>query len=169
MLCRMLGKDYAGQECSIARTLEVVGERWTLLILRDVLLGVRRFDDIQEDLGVARNVLAARLERLVDEGVLEKRRYQERPARHEYVLTEKGRDLWPVTFELLRWGDRHAVGAKGPPTVFVHRDCGGTVGDRRICERCGAELESRDVWATTGPGATDKHPLRRRAAAAATA
>jgi len=162
----MLGQDYAGQQCSIARALEVVGERWTLLILRDVFLGVRRFDDLQEELGIARNVLSTRLERLVGAGVLEKRRYQERPARHEYVLTEKGRDLWPVIWELLRWGDRHAVGAAGPPTVFVHRGCGGRVGERRVCERCGTELDSRDVWAQLGPGADDSHPLHRRVAAA---
>ena len=102
----MLHRTYEGQDCSIARTLEVVGERWTLLIMRDAFLGVRRFDDIQRDLGIARNVLRDRLARLVEEGLLERRPYQERPPRSEYRLTAKGRDLWPVLHALLRYGDR---------------------------------------------------------------
>jgi len=92
----MLKRDYPSQYCPVASTLEVVGERWTLLIIRDVFLGIRRFDDLQRDLGVARNVLQARLERLIEEGILVKRPYQERPLRSEYRLTEKGADLWPV-------------------------------------------------------------------------
>src|SRR4029453_4454726 len=91
-------------------------ERWTLLVLRDVFLGIRRFDDFQRDLGVARNVLADRLARLVDEGILERRRYQERPERFEYRLTDKGRDLWPVIFALASWGDAHAA-PDGPPRL----------------------------------------------------
>jgi DNA-binding HxlR family transcriptional regulator len=149
----MLGSDYRGQNCSIARTLELVGERWSILVLRDIFLGVRRFDAIQHDLGIARNVLAARLDRLLAEGILEKVPYQERPPRHEYRLTEKGLDLWPVVVELLRWGDRHAAPAAGPPILLRHRDCGGLVGERRICERCGQPLGPRDVRAERGPGA----------------
>src|SRR5580704_8650496 len=114
----MLGNDYKDQNCSIARALELVGERWTILVLRDVFLGVRRFEAIQRNLGVARNVLAARLDRLVDEGILEKALYQERPPRHEYRLTDKGLDLWPVIVELLQWGDRHLAPAAGPPVVI---------------------------------------------------
>jgi DNA-binding HxlR family transcriptional regulator len=149
----MLGSDYGGQNCSIARALELVGERWTMLVLRDVFLGVRRFDAIQRDLGVARNVLAARLERLVAEGVLEKVLYQERPPRHEYRLTDKGLDLWPVIVELLRWGDRYAAPAEGPPIVLRHRACGGLMDEWRICENCGKPLGPRDVRAEPGPGA----------------
>jgi DNA-binding HxlR family transcriptional regulator len=149
----MLGNDYPGQNCSIARTLEIVGERWSLLVLRDVFLGVHRFDALQRDLGVARNVLAARLERLVGEGILEKAPYQERPTRHEYRLTEKGLDLWPIFVELLRWGDRHAPGPEGPPVLLRHRDCGGLLGDHRICERCGAPLGVRDISAERTAGA----------------
>jgi DNA-binding HxlR family transcriptional regulator len=145
-LRRMLHRTYDTQVCSAARALETVGERWTLLIVRDALLGVRRFEDFQRSLGVARNVLADRLNRLVDEGVLEKRAYSARPPRHEYRLTEKGRDLWPVVHALVTWGDRHAA-PDGPPRRFVHRDCGGAVSERRTCERCGAELELRDVRA----------------------
>jgi DNA-binding HxlR family transcriptional regulator len=149
----MLGNDYREQNCSIARSLELVGERWTILVLRDVFLGVRRFDELRESLGVARNVLASRLERLVSEGVLEKVPYRERPLRHEYRLTAKGLDLWPVVVELLRWGDRHLANAAGSPIVLRHRGCGGVLGERRICTRCGAPLEVGDVRAEAGPGA----------------
>jgi DNA-binding HxlR family transcriptional regulator len=118
-----------------------------------VFLGVRRFDDLQRGLSVARNVLSARLDRLVAEGVLERAPYQERPLRHEYRLTEKGLDLWPVIVELLQWGDRHAAPAAGPPIVLRHRDCGGLLGERRICSGCGQPLGIRDVRAEAGPGA----------------
>jgi DNA-binding HxlR family transcriptional regulator len=149
----MLGNDYKGQNCSIARALELVGERWTMLVLRDVFLGVRRFEELQRSLGVARNVLAARLDRLVEEGILEKAPYRERPVRHEYRLTDKGLDLWPVMVELLRWGDRHAAPATGPPVLIRHRGCDGTLGERRICTSCGKPLDIHDVRAEAGPGA----------------
>lgn len=103
----VLKSDYQGQDCSIARTLEIVGERWTLLIVRDAFRGIRRFDDLQESLGISRNVLAERLARLVDEGVLERVRYQERPERFEYVLTAKGRELRVALAALRQWGDNH--------------------------------------------------------------
>ena len=143
----MLHNTYAGQRCSIARTLEVVGERWTVLILRDAFLGVRRFDDFQRSLGIARNVLTTRLQRLVDAGVLERRRYQERPERFEYRLTEMGRDLFPAVVALMRFGDRHLAGDEGPPLVLEHRDCGGVVSDWATCADCGATLGARDVRA----------------------
>jgi DNA-binding HxlR family transcriptional regulator len=161
----MLGNDYRELNCSIARALELVGERWTLLVLRDVFLGIRRFDALRESLGIARNVLAARLDRLVTEGILEKAPYQERPLRHEYRLTAKGLDLWPVVVELLQWGDRHLASSEGPPIVLRHRGCGGTLGERRICTRCGVPLEVGDVRAEAGPGAAvgafrEASPLR---------
>jgi DNA-binding HxlR family transcriptional regulator len=146
----MLGNTYDGQACSIARSLELIGERWTLLIIRDAFLGIRRFDDFQRSLGVARNVLQGRLERLVDGGILERVRYQERPERYEYRLTEKGLDLWPVVVSLLKWGDRHAA-PEGPPVVLEHRDCGGEIDDRRICGKCGAMLNRKDVRARRQP------------------
>jgi DNA-binding HxlR family transcriptional regulator len=158
----MLRNDYDGQTCSIASALEVVGERWSLLIVRDIFLGLRRFEEIQDDLGIARNVLQARLTRLVDHGVLERRLYRERPPRHEYLLTEKGVDLWPTIVALMRWGDEHAPQADGPPVLLEHRDCGGSVDDHRICEACGARLSAREVLGRTGPGAGPRHPLRRR-------
>jgi DNA-binding HxlR family transcriptional regulator len=143
----MLRRDYEGQECAIAATLEVIGERWTLLILRDILRGNRRFDQLQEGLGLARNVLSNRLARLTDEGIVERRAYQERPQRFEYFLTEKGLDLWPVLVAMLGWGDKHVFGSDGGPVVMIHRDCGGRINDRRICEDCGEWLEVRDARA----------------------
>src|SRR5438309_1100324 len=108
----MLNRDYEGQNCSIARALEVVGERWTLLIIRDVLLGLHRFDEFQASLGIARNVLTDRLNRLVDEGVFERVLYSERPDRHEYRLTPKGRELNVALTALREWGERHAPGTR---------------------------------------------------------
>jgi DNA-binding HxlR family transcriptional regulator len=157
----MLGREY-DQVCSIARTLEVLGERWTLLIIRDVFSRRRRFDQIQENLGIARNVLSARLEWLVAEGILERRPYQERPPRYEYFLTEKGLELWPVMVSMMHWGDRHLTDA-GAPVVIRHKDCGGPVDDRGICERCGERLDARDAYTEQGPGAVAK--WRRTAAA----
>jgi DNA-binding HxlR family transcriptional regulator len=147
----MLGRTYENQTCSVARALELVGERWTVLIIRDAFIGVRRFGDFAERLGIARNVLQDRLERLVDEGILEKVPYQERPVRHEYRLTEQGRDLWPVLVALLKYGDRHYA-PDGPPMLLLHRDCGGDVDDRRVCAECGAALEVGDVQIKPGPG-----------------
>ena len=148
----MLPATYANQTCSIARTLEVIGERWTMLIVREAFLGTRRFDDYQRRLGIARNVLQTRLERLIGEGVLERVPYQERPVRYEYRLTSKGIDLWPVLVAMLKWGDEHAA-PNGPPMVLEHRGCGGEIDDRRRCLRCGADLQAAEVKARTGPGA----------------
>jgi DNA-binding HxlR family transcriptional regulator len=163
----MLGNDYENQVCSIAGALEVVGERWSLLIVRDIMLGVRRFDRLQESLGIARNVLQKRLEMLVDQGVLERRLYQERPERHEYRLTEKGLDLWPAIVALMKWGDRYTAPEAGPPVLLEHRGCGGAVDDHRLCEACGTRLSARDVVAVLGPGASPRSPLHRRAELAA--
>lgn len=146
----MLARDY-DLDCSIARSLELIGERWSLLVIRDVFLGNRRFDEIQSSLGIARNVLASRLTRLLDEGILEKRAYQDRPPRYEYFLTEKGLDLWPTLVALMAYGDKHMLADdQEPPVRIVHKDCGGRVNDRRICERCGAELDVRDARAVPG-------------------
>jgi DNA-binding HxlR family transcriptional regulator len=165
----MLDNDYDNQVCSIAAALEVVGERWSLLIVRDILLGLRRFDAMQAHLGIARNVLHTRLTRLLDHGVLEKRLYQERPPRYEYRLTEKGLDLWPTIVALMKWGDRYAAPASGPPVLLEHRGCGGAVDEHRMCATCGARLSVRDVHALPGPGATLDDPLHARAQPVATA
>jgi DNA-binding HxlR family transcriptional regulator len=150
----MLRSDYPDQICSIAKALEVVGERWTLLIVRDVMLGHRRFGELQRSLGVARNVLSARLQRLVEEDILERRAYQSSPERYEYFLTEKGLDLWPALIALQAWGDRHSPEPEGPPMLIVHKQCGGPVSDRGVCERCGERLDARDARALPGPGLT---------------
>ena len=153
----MLGRTYEGQNCSIAKTLEIVGERWTVLILREVFLGRRRFDEMAQNLSIARNVLTQRLQRLIDEGVLEKTAYQERPQRFEYRLTEKGLDLWPTLITLMQFGDRYYA-PEGPPLVLTHRDCGGSVDGHRICTVCGAKLSARDVRAHEGPGSIPEAP-----------
>jgi DNA-binding HxlR family transcriptional regulator len=111
----MLGRDYEGQNCSVARTLELVGERWTLLIVRDAFLGRRRFEEFQESLGIARNILTDRLAKLVDHGIFERIRYQERPERYEYRLTDKGRDLRVPLLALMQWGDQHL--SPTPPRI----------------------------------------------------
>jgi len=141
----------------------VLGERWSLLIVRNVFLGLRRFEEMQANLQIARNVLQTRLERLVEEGVLERKLYCERPARYEYRLTEKGLDLWPTIVALMQWGDRHGELAAGPPVLLEHRGCGGRVDEHRVCEKCSARLSVREAWAKPGPGAGQEHPLVLRA------
>jgi DNA-binding HxlR family transcriptional regulator len=146
----MLPRTYETQVCSIARALEVLGDRWTLLVLRDAFMRVRRFEDFQ------RNVLTDRPNRLVEDGVLKRVPYQERPVRFEYRLTEKGIDLWPVIMTLLQWGDRYYLEDDGPPVVVRHRDCGGAITSHLTCDKCGAELGPRNVVAEPGPGAVQK-------------
>jgi DNA-binding HxlR family transcriptional regulator len=148
----VLPRTYETQNCSIARSLEVVGDRWTLLVIRTAFEGVRRFDDFAEHLGMARNVLADRLNRLCDEDILRKHRYQERPDRYEYRLTRKGVELWPVMMMLLKWGDRYYA-ADGPPMVIFHRGCGGALTARLDCDSCGTALGPSDVEPRPGPGA----------------
>ncbi len=149
----MLRRDYPALDCSVAKALEVIGERWSLLIVRSVMHGNRRFGEMQESLGIARNVLSARLQRLVDEEILERRAYQESPPRYEYFLTQMGRDLWPALIALLNWGDRYSPSPEGPRRLIVHKECGGTVSERGICESCGKVLTARDAKQVPGPGA----------------
>jgi DNA-binding HxlR family transcriptional regulator len=137
--------------CSIARALEVVGEWWTLLVVRDIALGLHRFDDIQRDLGISRNILSDRLTTLLEHGIIERRPYQESPPRYDYHLTEKGRDLWPVLAALARWGDRWES-PDGPPVRFVHRTCGHDTGGLPVCLACGEEVGLDDVKLRKGPG-----------------
>ena len=141
------------QNCSIARSLEVVGERWTLLVLREVFTGQRRFEAIQRNLGVATNILADRLQTLLDEDILERRALSHRSDRFEYRLTEKGLDLNPVLLELMRWGDRWTAPAHGPPVTVEHRDCGHETHAVQVCSHCGGELTARNVRLHDGPGA----------------
>jgi DNA-binding HxlR family transcriptional regulator len=146
---------YSAANCSIARTLGVVGEKWTLLILREAFYGVRRFDDFHTALGCARNLLAARLKTLVTHGLLERAAYQDDHGRgrHEYRLTDKGRDLFPVVVALMQWGDRWIADEAGPAVRLSHRDCGEPVAVQLVCEAGHAPLKARDIEATAGPGA----------------
>ena len=143
--------SFAGMHCSVARTLEVIGEWWTMLVVREAFNGVRRFDEFQSRLGIARNVLAARLQGLVDEGILERRLYQERPERFEYRLTEKGHDLYPVLLSLIRWGDRWKAGPEGPPMILTHEPCGHDLGSEVTCGHCGTVVSAREVRARLEP------------------
>ena len=149
----MLQRDYPDLVCSIARSLEVVGERWTLLILRDAVMGIERFDDFQRSLGIASNVLTNRLKHLCDEGVLERVADPERPGRTKYVVTDKGGELGPALFMLLKWGDRHYPAEGGPPRLTLHTGCGGDVGVDLVCDRCGEQVGFGELDMPLGPGA----------------
>ncbi|HEX8068031.1 MAG TPA: helix-turn-helix domain-containing protein [Thermoleophilaceae bacterium] len=155
----MLDREYRGQVCSIARALEIVGDRWTLLILRDTMRGIQRFDQIRDSLGVASNVLSNRLDRLCEEGILERHAYRTRPARYEYRVTRKGASLWPTLFMLMKWGDRFYASELGPPLLTVHRGCGGEVDHRLVCPECGERVSIRDLDVIPGPGAPDQVQL----------
>ena len=143
---------FAKQNCSIARTLSLLGERWTVLVLREIFLGRRRFDQIQGRLGIATNILSARLGTLVDEGILERRPYGNRADRFEYRLTEKGLELQPVIMALMKWGDHH-LAPDGPPMIVTHTDCGHDTEAVQVCAHCGGELDARNVSTRPGPGA----------------
>ena len=149
--------------------MEVFGDRWTLLVIRDLFQSLHRFGELEASLGLSRHVLAERLQRLVDEGIAEKRRYQERPERFEYHLTAKGVGLWKVLAQLTLWGDEHYPTEDGPHRDIRHVGCGGSMDDRFHCTRCGEELESGDLEVAMGPGLlalasqTDSpYPWRRR-------
>lgn len=141
----MRWNDLSEEKCSLARSLAVLGDRWTLLILRDAFLRVRRFDDFQARLGIARRVLTERLGGLVEAGVLEKVAYQDRPPRFEYRLTQKGLDLYPVILSLVHWGDKHYAGEEGPPVLHRHKTCGHVFEPVLSCSECGEAVEARQV------------------------
>jgi DNA-binding HxlR family transcriptional regulator len=143
-----LGTDYARQSCSLARALEVLGERWTLLIVRDAFHGLTRYEEFQRSLGVATNVLSSRLHKLVEAGVL-----AQAGPRGAYELTDKGRDLYPVLLTLIAWGDRHEPGPDGPEVVIEHVRCGHGVGASLRCEHCGEPLAIGELRVASGPGA----------------
>ena len=144
----MLRNDYTDQVCAIAGTLELIGERWTLLIIRDAFLGIRRFDDIQRDLGIARNVLADRLRQLVANGMLERVRYRTDPDWYEYRLTERALDLYPVIVGLMRWADKHLAADEDSIAVdLIHRSCGEPADPYLACGHCHEPLTGRDIEA----------------------
>lgn len=147
-----LGKDYAGQQCALARALELVGERWTLLVVRDVFYGVRRFSDFQVHLDIPRAVLTARLAALVDGGVLERRPYQESPPRDEYVLTDTGRALWPAVFALAQWALEFVPSAAGALREFAHVPCERIVDSSGLCPGCRRVAPAGELEMRPGPG-----------------
>lgn len=154
--------SFADMECSVARSLEVIGEWWTLLIVRDAFLGVTRFDDFARRLGIARNVLTARLDTLVEHGVMVRVPYEEGPrARYDYRLTDKGKALWPVITMLRQWGDEWMVDEGQEPVLLEHVGCGHVTTAHLSCGHCGEELAGRDVRAVPGPGLSDPALLER--------
>lgn len=144
--------SFADMNCSIARSLEIIGEWWTPLILRDAFFGISRFDDFQSRLGIARNILSARLDTLVDTGVMERRTYDEARNRSDYVLTDKGRALWPVLTALRQWGDEWLLGAGNQPIELEHLSCGARTIATPTCSECGEALRIEDVKPVAGPG-----------------
>ncbi len=130
---------------AIERAADVIGDRWTLLILREAFFGVRRYGDMARNLGIARNILAGRLKRLVADGLLEKRRYRTDPDWYEYVLTAAGRDLYGSVLALLRWGDEHLPGGEEPRLHLHHQSCGKETHAVVVCSECGEELDPRAV------------------------
>ena len=158
----MLGKTYDGEVCSIARALEVVGERWSLIIIRDALFaGSTRYTDFQRTLGIATNVLKDRLDGFVEAGIMRRHRYSEQPELYEYLLTDKGRDLAPALIALTQWGDRWAA-PDGPPMLYSHSVCGAPVHHEVVCAACGRLEDSAAVRARPGPGMPAEHLARRR-------
>ena len=159
----MRWRDVGRLDCTIARTLSVVGDRWTLLVLRDAFLGIRRFEQFQAELGITRHRLADRLGKLVKHGVLKRERYQTRPSRWEYRLTEKGLDLYGVIVSVADWGDKHMAGRKGPPVERVHRTCGRATRLRLTCEHCGEGVTARDMRVRPGAGYRERAVREERA------
>ena len=148
-------RPFADQNCSIARALEVIGERWTLLVMREVLLGRRRFAELQRNTGIAKNILSDRLQTLVEQGVLERRQYSDSPEAHEYWPTAKGVDVAPVLVALLQWGDTYAA-PDGPPRVYVHSACGHDADPRLHCSHCGERITARELKVRPGPAADER-------------
>lgn len=154
----MLPSTYEAQQCSIARALEVVGERWTLLLIRDAFLGVRRFDDFQAHLGISRNILTRRIGGLVEAGLLYRKPYQERPTRYEYLPTPRALDLWPVILGLAQWGDEEpSAPPAGVRREFFHAECGNPIRAVAYCPDCGVGVAVRETC--TAPGLAHRGPL----------
>lgn len=160
----MKWNELEAQPCSIARSLSVIGDRWTMLILRSAFLRTRRFDEFQQQIGMTSHLLANRLNKLVRMGVMEKKPYQQRPLRHEYRLTEQGRDLYPVLQSLVAWGDKWLDGGKGAPVEYVHRRCGQHYRPLLVCSECREPIDPREVTPRTGPGLRAARPAAVRRA-----
>ena len=144
--------SFAHMKCSLARGLDMIGDWWSPLIIRDLFLNITRFDELVEDLGISRNLLTRRLKFLVTNGVIERVSYQQRPVRYAYRLTEAGRDLIPAILALSAWGDRWARPREGSPILFVHQSCGHLFEPKVVCSACVEELSAETVKAIPGPG-----------------
>ncbi|MFV0259197.1 MAG: winged helix-turn-helix transcriptional regulator [Acidimicrobiales bacterium] len=142
--------DFGAMRCSIARSFAVMGDPWKALLVRDLHVGLSRFDQLAADLGVSRKVLTQRLADLVDDGIVDRVPYQDRPKRYDYVLTEQGRDLVPIILAVLAWGDRWLAGEAGPPAITYH--CGHPIEAAVVCTRCGEPVNAAEVSAGPGPG-----------------
>ncbi len=151
-LASMKRTDTSDWPCSIARAVDVLGDHWNLLIVRQACLGTRRFDDFQSALGISRNILTQRLNRIVDEGLLTKVLYDEQRQRHEYRLTEKGREVYPILAAMAAWGDRWLNGPEGSPLILHHTACDHDMHAVVVCSQCDAALNVREVRAKPGPG-----------------
>jgi DNA-binding HxlR family transcriptional regulator len=158
-LCRKLGGmkrvDTSDWPCTVARATAVLGDHWNVLIMRQACLGVRRFDDFQRDLGIGRNMLTLRLNGLVDEDMLRRVEYQQRPPRHEYRLTDKGRDVYPILAAMAAWGERWLSGPEGPPIKLHHTTCHHDMRAVVVCSECAQPLDVREVQVLAGPGAPE--------------
>lgn len=144
-------REFPRDTCPIGFALDRLGDRWTMLVLREAFFGVRRFEELRRNTGAARNILADRLGRLVDAGVLRRERYSERPPRDEYRLTEKGLDLYPLLIALAQWGQKWGELRLGPPTRLQHKDCGAVVEPQLTCPECGEPIDARSMRALPGP------------------
>ena len=145
--------DTSAWPCTIARSADVLGDGWNLLIIRQACLGTRRFDDFQRSLGIGRNILTTHLNRLVAEGILTRVEYQQRPVRHEYRLTDKGRDVYPILAAMAAWGDRWLTGPEGTPLVLHHTACDHDTSAVVVCRECAAPIDVREITVRPGPGA----------------
>ena len=151
---------FADWPCSIARAVDILGDWWTPLVLRESFYGVRRFEDFQKTLGIGRNILTQRLNRLVDEGLLVRRPYQDKPLRNEYVLTDKGRDFFPVLMAMVHWGDKWLSGEAGPPITLRHTTCDHDIHAEVVCSHCQEPLQLANTRAVLGPGYPERHRER---------
>src|SRR5262249_60981239 len=153
------------EPCSVARTVAVIGDRWTLLILRECFLRTRRFEAFQAALGITRHLLAGRLKKLVRHGVLRRVPYQDAPKRHEYILTQKGLDLYPIMMAIVHWGDTHMVDERGRPMLHEHQKCGKPFNPVMVCSECREPLMAKEVVTQPGPGARSSAAKRNAKAA----
>ncbi|WP_109441104.1 winged helix-turn-helix transcriptional regulator [Acinetobacter haemolyticus] len=148
----MKWEEIGDQPCSVARTLSILGDRWTMLILRNAFMGIRRFDDFQRSLGLTRHVLSERLKRLVEHDVLVKVPYIDRQERFEYKLTEKGLDLYPIILSMTQWADKWMDMGLGKPIEFTHKTCGNKMIPKMVCSECNEPISAKEVRASAGPG-----------------